>query len=188
MSSSCQPRNVTFTYPGTKSKEVALKDVSFAIAPGQLVVIVGANGSGKSTIVKLLTRLYDVSGGEILVDGQKIQDYQIADLRQATASLTQDHNLYPLSIAENIGIGYPDRVSDLDLVNDAARKGGAESFVSKLAYGISTVLESNTIEYAIDVKRGDKTALAEAMEGLEKTVDVSGTGLGCSKCLRLSPL
>ncbi|KAF9075396.1 P-loop containing nucleoside triphosphate hydrolase protein [Rhodocollybia butyracea] len=84
-------RNVTFSYPGTKENAKVLDDVSFKINPGELCVVVGSNGSGKSTFVKLLTRLYDVNGGSVLVDGEDIRRYKIADLRQTIATLSQDH-------------------------------------------------------------------------------------------------
>jgi len=96
-------RNLSFSYPGSKSTKDALTGVSFSIKAGQLVVIVGPNGSGKSTIVKILNRLYDPTSGEVLVDGQLMNSYRIADLRQATADLTQDHTLYPLPYGRTLG-------------------------------------------------------------------------------------
>jgi len=167
-------RDVTFSYPGSRSTVNSLDHVSLTIKAGQLVVIVGSNGSGKSTIVKLLTRLYDASSGEILVDGTAIEDYRISDLRSATAILTQDHHLYPLSLAENIGLGDPEQVSNTAMILESARKGGADSFVSKMSQGFSTVLDPVTLQYAVHVRKEDKTELAKELEKLEKTIDVSG--------------
>ncbi|KAJ7644001.1 P-loop containing nucleoside triphosphate hydrolase protein [Roridomyces roridus] len=167
-------KNVSFSYPGSKSNVKALNDVTFSIKAGQLVVLVGENGSGKSTIVKLLARLYDATEGQILVDGNNIQDYKMADLRKATASLTQDHHLYPLSLSENIGLGNPARASDHDLVREAAKKGGAEGFLSKLKEGFSTILEQYTEQYTVNINTSDKTPLAKEAEKLKKTADISG--------------
>ncbi|KAJ7781791.1 P-loop containing nucleoside triphosphate hydrolase protein [Mycena maculata] len=167
-------RNVSFSYPGGKSNAKALDNVTFSIKSGQLVVLVGSNGSGKSTLVKLLARLYDASSGQVLMDGQDIQRYKIADLRRATASLTQDHHLYPLSLSENIGLGNPAQVSDTSTILDAAKKGGAEGFVSKLKQGFSTILDPQTVQYSVMVQASDKTPLSKEVEKLERTTDISG--------------
>ncbi|KAJ7486023.1 P-loop containing nucleoside triphosphate hydrolase protein [Mycena galericulata] len=167
-------RNVSFSYPGGKSSAKALDDVTLSIKSGQLVVLVGANGSGKSTLVKLLARLYDATSGQVLVDGQNIQSYKMADLRRATASLTQDHHLYPLSLSENIGLGNPDQVSEPSTILDAAKKGGAEGFVSKLKQGFSTILDQQTVQYTININHWDKTPIAKEAEKMKKTTDISG--------------
>ncbi|KAJ7932759.1 P-loop containing nucleoside triphosphate hydrolase protein [Mycena leptocephala] len=166
-------KNVSFSYPGTTAK--ALDNVTLSIKPGQLLVIVGANGSGKSTIVKLLTRLYDATSGSITVDGADIQEYRLADIRHATAALTQDHHLYPLSLRENIGLGNPAHVADMDMIRAAATQGGAQDLIAKLADGFETVLEHpRGMQWGVDVKKGDKTLLAEALEKMTKEADVSG--------------
>ncbi|KAJ7677503.1 P-loop containing nucleoside triphosphate hydrolase protein [Mycena rosella] len=167
-------RNISFSYPGSKANVKALDDVTFSIKSGQLAVLVGANGSGKSTIVKLLTRLYDITSGSLLVNGQDIQSYKIADLRGATASLTQDHHLYPLSLAENIGLGNPEKVSDMSMIINAAKRGGADSFVSKLKQGFSTILDPKIEQYGVNIDPSDKTPLAKELEKLKKTTDISG--------------
>ncbi|KAJ7237733.1 P-loop containing nucleoside triphosphate hydrolase protein [Mycena haematopus] len=165
--------NVSFSYPGTPAK--ALNNITLSIKPGQLVVVVGSNGSGKSTIVKLLTRLYDATSGSITVDGADIQAYRLADLRQATATLTQDHHIYPLSLRENIGLGNPAHVQDMEMIRTAARQGGAEAVISKLGDGFETVLEHpRGLQYGSDVSKGGKTLLAEALQKMTKEADVSG--------------
>ena len=89
-------RQVSFKYPG--SNTFALHNTSFKIERGQLCVIVGINGSGKSTILKLIARLYDPLEGEIRINGQDIRTLRLADLRNATTVLFQDYTLFPLNV------------------------------------------------------------------------------------------
>ena len=89
-------REVSFKYPG--SNTYALHNTSFKIERGQLCVIVGINGSGKSTILKLIARLYDPLEGEIRINGQDIRTFRLADLRNATTVLFQDYTLFPLNV------------------------------------------------------------------------------------------
>jgi ABC-type multidrug transport system fused ATPase/permease subunit len=167
-------RGVTFAYPGSKENVKALRGISLSIKPGQLVIVVGANGSGKSTIVKMLSRLYDPESGEILVDGQPIQQYQLSDLRVATATLTQDHLIYPLSLTENIGLGHPDLVSDMDLVVQASKQGGAYDCISKLANGFETFLGRSSEAYGVNLSSEPTDPLQKELEKLQKEVDISG--------------
>ncbi|KIK35062.1 hypothetical protein CY34DRAFT_96782 [Suillus luteus UH-Slu-Lm8-n1] len=172
-SSSFIDRDVSFNYPGAKSERDALKNVSFSIKAGQLVVIVGANGSGKSTILKLLTRCYDATSGTVLVDGNPITDYQIADLRSVTASLTQEHTIFPLSLSENIGIGSPSSVTDHDKITQAAKLAGAQDVIKNFTDGYDTVLEPVRTAYLSYSGRGNE-ALEKEYEKMEKATNVSG--------------
>ncbi|KAK7040292.1 hypothetical protein VNI00_009760 [Paramarasmius palmivorus] len=165
-------RNVSFSYPGSNNK--ALDDVSLRIEAGEMIVVVGANGSGKSTFVNILTRLYDATSGEVRVDGEDIKDYRLPDLRQAMGTLTQDHHLYPLSIGENIGLGHVEHVDNTDMVVEAARTGGAEKLIKKLPSGYDTVLEPRLIQYGALVNEGSNTPLATKLKRLKKTSGVSG--------------
>ncbi|KAG1899781.1 uncharacterized protein F5891DRAFT_1036502 [Suillus fuscotomentosus] len=171
---SLEVRNVSFNYPGAKSERDALKDVSFSIKAGQLVVIVGANGSGKSTILKLLTRYYDTTSGTVLIDGNPIEDYRIADLRSVTASLTQEHTLFPLSMSENIGIGSPSSVTNLDKIAQAAKLAGAQDVIKNFTDGYDTVLEPVKTAHLSYTGRGNEV-LKNEYEKMEKTTNVSGT-------------
>ncbi|KAF8206948.1 P-loop containing nucleoside triphosphate hydrolase protein, partial [Mycena galopus ATCC 62051] len=165
-------KNVSFAYPGGKSKENAIRNVSLKIAAGQLVVVVGANGSGKSTIIKLLNRLYDVDSGEILVDGIPIRNYRLSDLRKVQAMLCQDHQLYPLSLAENIGLGNPERVHDMEMVMEAASAGGATEVIKKLNDGVQTVLSPLRTASGHHIEDNEK--LKSILENLEQHAEVSG--------------
>lgn len=97
-------RGVTFGYDPT---EPVLKDVSFRIEPGERVAIVGSTGGGKTTILKLLTRLYDVQRGSILLDGVDVRDYDLRDLRSSIGIVPQDVFLFEGDIVENIRLGHP---------------------------------------------------------------------------------
>ncbi|KAI6115405.1 P-loop containing nucleoside triphosphate hydrolase protein [Pisolithus croceorrhizus] len=174
-------RNVSFNYPAAKTSCPALSDVSFTIQPGQLVVIVGNNGSGKTTIIRLLSRFYDVNSGTILIDGIPIQEYCIQDLRRGIAMLTQEHDLFPLSIRENIVLGAPDGEDlDIDEANSATRiaqeslrLSGAEKVVNKFSEGMDTTLDSRVDGYISFNGRGD-AELEEIHRSLVKSARVSG--------------
>lgn len=132
-------RNVTFQYPGKERH--AFQNVSFKIGAGQLCVIVGVNGSGKSTILKLISRIYDPTEGVILIDDQDIKTLRLADLRAAMSILFQDYSHFPVRIRENIRLGNPALASDDDKIREAARLGGAEEFIDDLPDGFDTYLE-----------------------------------------------
>lgn len=125
-------RNVSFSYPGSKEGLFALNNISFDIPASVLVVIVGANGSGKSTIVKILAQLYRPSTGGIFTRKHPIHDYRLDDLYDSITLLTQDHSVFPLSIGENIGLGNPLDVDNMKKIREAARLGGASDFIEKL--------------------------------------------------------
>lgn len=120
-------RHVTFSYnPG----EPVLHDVSFEVRPGEKVALVGATGAGKSTIISLLSRFYDVQEGQILVDGINVKDYDLQALRQAIAIVLQDVFLFSGTVADNIRLGNG-RISDLE-VEKAAATVHADEFIRRL--------------------------------------------------------
>jgi ATP-binding cassette subfamily B multidrug efflux pump len=98
---------VSFRYPGTE--RLVLEDVSFRALPGQTVAVVGPTGSGKSTLVSLLARVHDATGGEVRLDGVPLTRFDPADLRRAIGMVPQDPFLFSETIEENIGLGLPDR-------------------------------------------------------------------------------
>ncbi|WP_308129845.1 ABC transporter ATP-binding protein/permease [Kitasatospora aureofaciens] len=126
---------VTFSYPG---RPPALRDLSLRIAPRQVTGIVGATGSGKTTIAKLLMRFYEADSGRILLDGQDIRELSLPDLRRAVGFVAQDAHLFDGTVAENIGYG-SFGLSRRQVV-DSARLADADSFIAALPQGYDTVI------------------------------------------------
>ncbi|KAH7341765.1 P-loop containing nucleoside triphosphate hydrolase protein [Rhizoctonia solani] len=139
-------KSVNFQYPMTD--KAVLKDMSFSIGPGQLCVIVGENGCGKSTTINLITRMYDSTSGEVLVDGRPLKNFKLASYRATTSVMYQDYQHLPLTIHENILLGRPDCENPEEAVEEAARLGGAFDFVQKLPLKFETNLEPQKTGYA----------------------------------------
>ena len=115
--------DVSFRYPG--SQRWALRNVSFALRPGERLALVGENGAGKTTLTKLLARLYDPSEGRILLDGHDLREYDLASLRQSMGVIFQDFVCYDLHLDENIGVGRIEEVEEyLDAANDSEPHSG----------------------------------------------------------------
>ncbi len=131
-------RNLTYRYPGNDVP--ALDNVSFTIAPGETVALVGRNGAGKTTIVKLLGRLYDPDGGQVLIDGRDVREYDPAELRREFGMMFQDYATYQFSAGENIGVGNVDRVADDAAIAAAAARSGADEVIAGLPEGYGTTL------------------------------------------------
>ncbi|MDQ6693849.1 MAG: ABC transporter ATP-binding protein/permease [Chloroflexota bacterium] len=138
LTSGLEFRNVTFTYPG--KEEPALRNVSFTIRPDEAVALVGQNGAGKTTIVKLLTRLYDPDDGQILLDGHDLKEYSLESLHAATGVIFQDYVTYFFTAAENIGVGRLADMENMAMVESSARKSGADGVIEKLPKGYGTTL------------------------------------------------
>jgi ATP-binding cassette subfamily B protein len=150
---------VTFRYPG-KTQPI-YQDFSLSIAPGEMVGLVGASGSGKSTFVKLLQRLYDLDDGRILIDGQEIASVTQSSLRQAITVVPQDPVLFHRSLAENIGYGKPD-ASPAE-VQAAARRAHADAFVAALPEGYGSLVGERGIKLSGGERQ--RIALARAILG-----------------------
>ncbi|MEM9057322.1 MAG: ABC transporter ATP-binding protein, partial [Pseudomonadota bacterium] len=130
--------DVTFTYPG--ATEPALRGFSLHLAPGHSLAIVGENGSGKTTIIKLLTRLYEPDSGRILLDGTELGEWSIAALRQRIGVIFQDFGRYQFLVGENIGAGDAEHFDDRARWREAADKGLAAEFIDSLPGGYDTQL------------------------------------------------
>lgn len=129
--------NVHFSYPTRKDIEV-LKDVNFRIEPGKKIALVGASGSGKSTIVQLLLRFYDLDQGRLLVDGQEVGAYDILDYRQQMAIVPQEVLLFGGTIRENILYGKPN--AGPEEVEKAAKMANAWEFIAGFPEGLETIV------------------------------------------------
>ncbi|KAL3288226.1 hypothetical protein HHI36_002675 [Cryptolaemus montrouzieri] len=131
-------KNVQFAYP-TRSEQTVLKDFNLSIPAGKTVAIVGASGNGKSTVVALLERFYDVNGGCILLDGNDLRSLDPSWLRKrALGLISQEPILFGTSILENIRYGKPD-ASDEEVVK-AARLANAHEFITNFPQGYSTLV------------------------------------------------
>lgn len=118
---------------GYNEEETVLKDVSFHANPGETIAIVGATGAGKSTIINLLMRFYDIDKGAITLDGEDIRNLKLGDLRQNFALVLQDNALFSGTIMENITLGNPN-ISEEEVIRTTKRV-GADKFINKLPDG-----------------------------------------------------
>jgi ATP-binding cassette subfamily B protein len=154
-------KNVSFHYPG--NSRMVLKNASFKLAPAERIAIVGENGQGKTTIVKLLTRLYEPSEGQILLDGKDLRDYDLESLWSEIGVIFQDFMRYEMTAAENIAIGKIDDRDNSFRIRTAANKSLAEAVIRRLPHGFDQVLGSR-FEGGMDLSGGEwqKIALARA--------------------------
>ena len=154
--------NVSFSYPESDRK--VLKNINLKFRPGETVVLVGLNGAGKTTFIKLLTRLYDPTEGRILLDGRDIKEYDTAELYKTFGIIFQDFGKYAASITENIEFGNVNGAHTPEKVREAAYQANAQAFIDKLADGYDTPLmryfESNGTELSIG--QWQKLAIARA--------------------------
>jgi ATP-binding cassette subfamily B protein len=146
-------RNVWFAYD---EENWVLRDVSFAIEPGEAVAIVGATGAGKSTMMNLLNRFYDVQRGEILVDGQPIRTLRQRELRRQVGMVLQDPFIFTDSVLENVRLR--DKTITEEQVREAARQVGADAFIERMPQGY----ESHLAERGANLSTGQKQLIALA--------------------------
>jgi ATP-binding cassette subfamily B protein len=151
--------HVSYTYPGSSHK--TLDDVSFAIPPGQHAALVGENGSGKTTIVKLLCRLYDPTEGRITIDGVDLRECDPNALRRRIAVMFQDYARYQLTARENVGFGDLDALADEVRIQEAARLAGADAVVDTLPMRYETTL-GRWFEGGVELSTGDWQRVALA--------------------------
>ena len=154
-------RNVSFAYPG--SAHLVLNNISFEFDAHERIALIGENGAGKTTIVKLLARLYDPSEGSILLDGFDLREYDVEDLRKEIGVIFQDYMRFDMSAADNIGFGKIEELTNLDRIKSAARKSLADGVVARLADGYRQML-GRRFEGGVDLSAGQwqKIALGRA--------------------------
>lgn len=153
--------DVTFTYPG--SERAALEGFSLTIPAGKIVAIVGENGAGKSTFIKLLCRFYDPDSGRVSVDGIDLRAFKQADLRRHISVMFQFPMRYQMTAEENIRLGDLDREAGANEVEAAAKEGGAHGFLSALPHGYQSLL-GRWFQSGNELSGGEwqRTALARA--------------------------
>jgi ATP-binding cassette subfamily B protein len=154
-------RNVSFRYPG--SSRLVLNGLNFHLRPGERVALIGENGEGKTTIVKLLTRLYDPAEGQVLLDGVDLREYDLDDLYSEIGVIFQDFMRYEMTARENIAVGRIERMNDLELLQESARKSMAADVLRKLPSGLEQML-GRRFDGGVDLSGGEwqKVALARA--------------------------
>jgi ATP-binding cassette subfamily B multidrug efflux pump len=149
-------RDVAFRYSLTGTGEDVLSGISFSAEPGEIVAIVGGTGSGKSTLVNLIPRLYDVSAGAVLVDGCDVRDYPIAALRDGIGVVLQDNTLFSGTIRENLLWGRRDATQEE--IEAACRDAQAHEFIMSFPEGYETMLGQG----GVNVSGGQKQRLCIA--------------------------
>ena len=154
-------KNVSFCYPGNPRR--VLDRINFQLHTNERLALIGENGQGKTTIVKLITRLYDPTEGQILLDGIDLREYDLEDLHREIGVIFQDFMRYEMTARENIAIGRIEEIDNLALVKSAAEKSMADQTIGRLAGGYDQIL-GRRFEQGVDLSGGEwqKVALARA--------------------------
>jgi ATP-binding cassette subfamily B protein len=154
-------RNVSFSYPGNPRR--VLDQINFQLHTNERLALIGENGQGKTTIVKLITRLYDPTEGQILLDGIDLREYDLEDLHREIGVIFQDFMRYEMTARENIAVGRIDEINNLELVKSAAQKSMADQTIGRLSSGYDQML-GRRFEQGVDLSGGEwqKVALARA--------------------------
>lgn len=151
-------KNVTFAYPGPSENPV-IRNISFTASPGETVAFIGSTGSGKSTLIQLIPRFYDVSQGQILIDGVDVRDYQLAALRKKIGYIPQKALLFTGTIAENLLYGKED--ATLEEMERALEIAQASDFISQLSDGVNTQVSEGGANFSGGQKQ--RLAIARAI-------------------------
>jgi ATP-binding cassette subfamily B protein len=154
-------RNVCFSYPG--NSRLILDHINFHLHPQERLALIGENGQGKTTIVKLITRLYDPTEGQILLDGIDLRDYDLEDLHKIMGVIFQDFMRYEMTARDNIAVGRVEEINNIELLEAAAQKSMAHPTITRLPQGYEQML-GRRFEHGVDISGGEwqKVALARA--------------------------
>ena len=155
-------KNVTFKYPNTEN--IILKNLSFSIKDGEKIAVIGENGAGKSTIIKLLLRLYEPDSGEILINGVNVNTYEISSYRKKFSACFQSVNDYRLTFAENIALSNLDELSDTDKIIAASNAAGLNNIQDEWENKLDTNMTRQFYEDGVELSGGQwqKVAIARA--------------------------
>ena len=149
--------HVSFRYPGCDHD--TLKDISLSIRPGEKIAIVGENGAGKTTFVKLLMRLYDVTGGSIRYGDHDIRDYSTREYRKKISAVFQDYNIYAASLAENVTLSQVEERAKGDIVQ-ALERADFSRKLEALPNGLDTQLTREFSEEGVNLSGGEAQKIA----------------------------
>ncbi len=154
-------RHVSFRYPGAERD--ALHDLNFELQPGQRIALIGENGAGKTTVTKLIARLYEPTEGQILLDGVDLREYDLDEWRSEIGVIFQDYMRYHMLLWENIGVGRVERLDDRPRIETAARLSLASDVAARLEKGLDQMVGRRFAE-GVDLSGGEwqKVALARA--------------------------
>ncbi len=154
-------RNVSFAYPG--SERLILQNLNFTLHVGERVALIGENGQGKTTIVKLITRFYDPTEGQILLDGIDLREYSLEDLYREIGVIFQDFMRYEMTASENVAVGRIEEIGNAEQIAAAAHKSLADEVIAKLPAKYDQML-GRRFETGVDLSGGEwqKLALARA--------------------------
>lgn len=150
--------NVYFKYP--TADEYVLRGVSFTINRGERVALVGVNGAGKSTVIKLILGLYHISKGTIRLNGYDINDYAIQDVRRLFSVMFQDYARYSLTLRECIGLSDIGRMGDADAMTEAMDRSGAGEFYDRFGHGLDTYVTKQFSDDGVELSGGQHQRLA----------------------------
>ncbi len=155
-------RNVSFRY--SENLPFVLKDVNFSFDSRQKIALVGANGSGKTTIIKLLLRFYDPAEGQILLDGIDIREYKPDSVRRRFSTVFQDYSNYAFTVRESVSLSDVSQANDQERIMDSLKQSGADSFTARFPMGLDTYLTRRYDDSGQELSGGQwqKMAIARA--------------------------